>query len=224
MELEEKFKNDLISVLQEEGFNLEVDEAGLLFKKNYKLGEKVIFFEILKKTNDYFRVRISLKITNLPVQKIHSLVNERIASAPLFSYPLSFLSKKIGKENENFERKKFNGTLGGVVTEESLSQYIINLKSCLRTLILPFFAEFNDQESFNKWLNEPIISGDYNFEIGPIWKDVISSMIISKLVCSPDFDKLYKIWIDQELPKGPGFDTREELIQLKEILSTDQLA
>ncbi len=224
MELEEKFRNELNSVLLKEGFNLEVDESGYLFKKKYKLGEKVIFFEVSKKTKISFRVGLSVRVTNLPVQKIHSLVNTKNGEKSIISYRLSQLTKRYGDKDLNFERRKFNGTLGSVVSEESLSQYIINLKSCLRTLILPFFIEFNDQESFNKWLNEPIISGGYNFEIEPVWKDAINSLIISKLVCSSDFDKLYNVWIDQELPKGPGFDTREELIQLKEILSTGQLA
>ena len=224
MELEKKFKNKLNFVLQEEEFNIEEDEAGFLFKKKYKLGEKVIFFETSKKTKISFRVRISLWMTNQPVQNIHSLVNEKIGRSPVLSFPMSFLSKRLNKEEANFERSKFNGTLGSIVSEESLSQYIINLKSCLSTLILPFFAEFSDQESFNKWLNEPIISGGYNYEIEPVWKDAVNSLIISKLVCSSDFDKLYNKWIDQELPKGPNFDTREELIRLKEILSTDQLA
>jgi hypothetical protein len=221
MELEDTFENELSYILKEEGFNLRKDEGGFIAVNRYKLGEKVIFFETLKKRQDSFRVRISLWITNEPVQKIHSLVNDRTGSSPVVSFPMSFISKRLNKEDTNFERKKFNGTLGSVVSVESLSQYTANLKLCLRTLILPFFDEFNDQESFNKWLNEPILSGEYKYEIEPIWKDAINSIIISKLICSSNFNKLHQKWLEQDLPKGPRFDTRKELIQLKEILSAD---
>lgn len=222
MNIEELFERKLDALLSEVEFKVRKDEAGFIASKKYLLGEKIIFFEISKKSSTEFRVRISLWITNQPVQKIHSLVNERIASTPFLSYPISFLSKKLDKENENFERKKFDGLLGNAVSKESLSQYMVNFESCLKSLILPFLENFIDQSSFDKWLNEPVLDGKYNFETDPIWKDAINSLIVSRLVCSKDFNALYQIWLDQKLPKGDSFDTREELIQIQEILSSDQ--
>jgi len=221
MKIEDKFEDELSFIFSKEGFNIKKDKAGFIAINKYKLGEKVVFLETIKKTQTSFAVRIVLWITNEPIQKIHSLVNKRTGSSPVVSFPMSFLAKRLDKVDANFERKKFKGTLGDIVSTESIAQYAANLKLCLRTFILPFFDEFNDQESFNTWLNEPIISGEYKFDIEPIWRDALNSIIVSKLSCSSNFDKLYQKWLEQDLPKGPKFDTRKELIQLKEILSTD---
>ena len=204
----------------EDGFHFEKDEGGFLAVKNYKLGEKKIFFETSKKTKNSFSVGISVRVTNHPVEKIHSLVNTKNASKSFISLRLSQLTSILNNRDADFERKKFNGVLGSMVSIESMNLYKTNLKSCLKVLILPFFNFFNNQESFYNWLNQPILEDNYNFETAPVWKDAINSLIVSKLVCSEDMNKLYQKWLNQKLPKGQGFDTREELIQLKEILNS----
>lgn len=221
MKIEEIYKSKLIELLSEQDYEVRESESGYVAVKNYLLGERLIFFEVSKKTKSEFRVRISLSITNLPVRRIHCLVNERIANSPIITYPMSFLSKKLNKVNENFEMQKYNGILGSVVSEEALPQYILNLRSCLRELILPFFEKFEDQAAFYNWLVKPVLDGRYNFDSEPVWKDALSSLIIAKLVGSGRMEELYQKWLELELPKGPGFDTREELIKLKDILDEE---
>lgn len=221
MRIEEIYKGKLIETLSEAGYEVKESESGYVAVSNYLLGERIIFFEVSKKTKSEFRVRISLSITNLPVQRIHCLVNERIAKSPIITYPMSYLSKKLNMVSENFEIQKYNGITGSVVSEEALFQYIFNLRRCLIKLILPFFEKFEDQSAFYNWLVKPVLDGRYNFESEPVWKDAISSLIIAKLVGSKRMEELYQKWLEQELPKGPGFDTREEIIKLKDILDKE---
>lgn len=224
MKLADLFKSEISLVLSEVGFLLKEDGGGYLAVKDYELGDKIIFFEVSKKEKDSFRVGISIRVTNIAVQKIYSIVNSKNASKSTLSFRLSHLASRYNKRELNFERKKFDGISGDVVSKELLPRYINNLKSCLQELISPFFDRFTNQNSFHEWLNIPVLDGHYNFDIGATWKDAISSVIIAKLVCSDEIAQLYKIWLNQDLPKGMGFDTRSELLELKKVLSLDQLA
>ncbi len=221
MKLEDLFKTELSLILKEDGFVLEEDGGGYQAVKNYRLGKKIIFFELSNKGGVSFKVGISVKISNLPVQRIQSLVNSKNAVKSVVSLRLDQLARRFNNRDANFERKIFNGQFGNLITSESLIQYIINFKLCFKVLISPFFDIFFDQESFNEWLNDAVLDGRYNFESEPVWKDAISSLIIAKLVGSKRMEELYQKWLEQELPKGPGFDTREELIKLKDILDEE---
>lgn len=221
MELEELFKKELEAVLTKENFLVRNEKGGFFAVKKYELGEQILFFEIGKNRGDYFYVDINVWLTNEPVQKIHSLVNSINASKPPISLRLSFLSKEMNNRNANFERKKFNGRFGKYISLETLEQYRINLEECLKNLILPFFQKFKNQNSFDNYINSSVLSGDYDFETSPIWKDAITSVIVAKLVGSKDLKSLFEIWFNQDLPKGIGFDTKEELLQLQEIFSSN---
>ncbi|MDO6852109.1 hypothetical protein Q4599_00850 [Cellulophaga lytica] len=219
MTLEDLFLLELNTVLNVENFILKKDGGGYFAVRKYELGEQIIFFETGKKWDGYFSVDIKVQLTNEPVQKIHSIVNNRNAPNAPISLRLSFLSKKMNNRDANFERKKFNGRFGKYISLETLEQYRINLEECLKNLILPFFQKFENQNSFDNYINSPVLSGDYDFETSPIWKDAITSVIVAKLIDSKDLKSLFKIWFNQDLQKGVGFDTRMELTKLKEILN-----
>ena len=218
MTLEELFIVELNTVLNVVNFTVKKSKAGFLAVRKYELGEQTIFFEMGKNRGEYFYIDINLWITNLPVQRIYSLVNSINSQKPIIVKRLSFLTKEINNGYENFERVKFNGRYGKYISKETLEQYRINLKECLETLIIPFFKKFSNQNSFDDYINRPLLNGNYDFEFRPIWKEAIISLIVAKLVSSKDFHFLEKIWFNQNFQKGVGFDTKMELIKLKEIL------
>ena len=218
MTLEESFIIKLNAILNVENFSVKKIEGGFLAVRKYELGEQSIFFESGKKWDGKFAVDINLWLTNEPVQNICALVNNRISEIPVIVKRLSFLTKEMNNGYINFERVKFNDNYGKYISNETLEQYGINLKICLKSLIIPFFKKFSNQNSFDNYINQPLLDGNYDFEFRPIWKEAIISLIVAKLVSSKDFHFVEKIWFNQDFPKGVGFDTKMELIKLKEIL------
>jgi hypothetical protein len=218
MKLAEKYKINLKDTLSEWQYEITENDAGYMAVSDYLFGERRIFFEVNNHSKNEFTVRISIGVTNLPVQNIHSLVNERISQVPIIVYRISFLSKKLNMNEEDFERKMFNGIPGYWVSEASMNQYFINLEKCLKNFIFPFFNNFVEQESFYNWVVTPILNNEYNFEIQPVWKDAITSMILTKFVNPQNLDTLYDKWLSNDLLKGPYLDTRKELIKIREIL------
>ena len=215
-ELRKKFRTNLEKLFIETGFEIMESDSGIIAKKEYELGEKIIFFEIINRGN-YLKVNISVWLTDLPVQKIHSLINEINAKKAIISLRLSFLAKKMNKKDANFERLKFNGALGSTVSEESMSIYISNLEKCLKELIFPFFSLFTNQHSIDSWLNKPILENKYDYEKEPVWKDAINSLIVAKLVNNKNFEQIFNKWMSIDLP----FNTKNEIEKLRDILENE---
>ena len=62
-----------------------------------------------------------------------------------------------------------------------------------------FFDNFKTDSDFDKWYNEPVLNGTYDFSKGMIWNDSVSGLVAAKPVKNLSYESLYKISCEKHI-------------------------
>lgn len=117
---------------------------------------------------------------------------------------------------ELYERPEFK-ILGYIIKDEdTLQKSIISFKSFMTEIGFAFFDRFKTLADFDKWFNEPVLNGTYDFKRGNILNFAVEGLVAAKLNKNPNYDQLYDIWMRSI---SPDFTEALQIVKsLKEYL------
>lgn len=99
----------------------------------------------------------------------------------------------------------------------SINKWFVGFEEFMNQVGLDYFERFNDIQSFDENLNNPLIENQSLTEVYIAEWDSFSGIISAKLCNNPHYEKVYSIWLDY-FKKANHKAALEKLINLKELL------
>lgn len=208
-ELKGKFLKELSMFLSEEGFNL-LSGSDSYIKVNDDIRKK-IFVDIITRL-DGIAVLFDFRIKSLQIEDIKNKTREKPrkdSDTILVTDHYLLLLNGIKVDTSPWRVIK---------SSDELDSAVEKFKVFMREIGFPFFEKFNAISDLDKWLNEQIINGTYNFQTGANSRDSIGGLIAAKLNNNPKYEEIYNIWMQKMAEKGNETKTIKELESTKHFL------
>jgi len=208
-ELREKFLRELSKILSEEGFAF-LSDSDSFVKENGNIRKK-IFVDIITRL-DRITVSFDLRVKSLPIEDIKKLTREKPrkdSETVLVTDHYLLLLNGIKEDISPWRVIK---------NSEELDKAIEKFKVFIREIGSPFFEKFKALSDFDKWFNEPVVNGEYNFQTGANSRDSIGGLIAAKLTNNPKYEEIFTIWMQKMEAKGNETKVIKELQTTKHYL------
>ncbi|MDJ1501162.1 hypothetical protein [Xanthocytophaga agilis] len=93
-----------------------------------------------------------------------------------------------------------------------LSKTVSEIEQLFIEVIFPFFDQYQTIPDLDKWFNQPILDGTYDFFRSATWNDSIQGLIVAKLNHNPQYERLYQLWLKNIHP-----DKKQEIDMIKAV-------
>ena len=177
--------------------------SGFKFLKSRKIVERKtevgfdqIFFDMDKSYDFTYSNLCKLRIRHNNIQKIKYEVdnyhdkNTSTVLTNIFSF-----TTIINKPDIDFEKQ--GGHLINFEDKASIDKWFVGFTRFMNEAGFAFFDSLRSEADFDKWFNEPVLNGSYDFSKGMVWNDSVSGLVAAKLVKNPEYETLYKIWCEK---------------------------
>lgn len=157
-------------------------------------GFNKIFFDIIKVSENQISVLCNFWVRDNQIQNIRGKIVPKRAKLdkPTIIINTKHLLSLLNKNELDFESN--NGHLINLQSSSQINSWLDKILSFMKSAGLPFFSSFNNVKDFDRWFNEPVISGTYNFKTGLLWNDSISGLVAAKLSNNPNYQVIYDTW------------------------------
>lgn len=181
-------------------------------------GFNQIFFDMIKSYDFTYSNICNLRIRNDKIQEIKYKVDpyhDKNTSTILTSI-ISY-TKQIERDDLEFELNRGNEI--NFEEKVSIDKWFKGFTKFMNEAGFAFFDSFKIDADFDRWFNEPVLNGTYDFSKGMLWNDSISGLIAAKLVDNPGYEDLYLMW-KRELIKANEDKVVDELEKMKHYLDS----
>jgi hypothetical protein len=207
-DLREKFLKELAELLSAEGFKQLPSDS---FVKEDGSIRKKIFVDIITRL-DRIAVSLGFRIKNSAIEDIKIQTREKARKdSETILLTDHFLITSNGSNKDILSWRVIKNL-------DELNTAVVNLKFFMHEIGLPFFERFKTLSDFDKWFNEPVLNGGYNFQTGQNWNDSLSGLIAAKLNSNLRYEEIYNIWMQKMAEKGNETQTIKELETTKHFL------
>jgi hypothetical protein len=79
-----------------------------------------------------------------------------------------------------------------------------NFHSFMDDIGFSFFDRFKTLADFDKWFNDDVLNGTYDFKVGDSEGSSKEGLVVAKLNNNPRFDELFELWIGELQKEGYG--------------------
>ncbi|HEY9005391.1 MAG TPA: hypothetical protein VIM75_04610, partial [Ohtaekwangia sp.] len=193
MNFKDKFLVAAKEVLTSHGFNQEDNKPSFILKTASIV--KKLAFDI-DVSGSRFNIKPQLLLIHDEISRVRKGFNalkhkgEYYATIIEHQYALASLYQK--------PQLKILGYI--VKDEEGLRNSIDNFRFFMNEVGFPFFNRFNSLVDFDKWFNEPVLNGTYDFKRGNILNFSVEGLVAAKLNENPHYEDIYKTWIKSISP------------------------
>ena len=199
---------------------------GFLQKKGFMFQEKVPFFTLresgivkvigldISSYGSRFTIQPNVLVRSVDVARVAQLFDgERFKGEYYFTIRTTQYDVA-----QLYSRPEYKLPTHVLKDNSSLQTAIKNFQSFMNDIGFLFFDRFKTLNDFDKWFNDDVLNGTYNFKLGNSGGNAKEGMIVAKLNKNPRYEELFERWITG-LEKEGKFNTYiEPLRSLKSFL------
>jgi hypothetical protein len=190
-----QFYKEIEIFLKANGFK--VLKSRQIAERRTRIGFNQIFFDMDKSYDFTYSNLCKFWIRNDKIQEIKGKIVPKRANVdkPTVITSIIAYTKHIGRDDLEFELNRGNEI--NFEDKASIDKWFKGFTRFMNEVGFAFFDSFQTDADFDKWFNEPVINGTYDFSKGMIWNDSVSGLVAAKLVKNPAYETLYKIWCEK---------------------------
>jgi hypothetical protein len=174
---------------------------------------KKIYIEI-STYSDRIVVGFQLRVRDIVIESLKNKVKEKVLSDPdtvMTNYYL--LAKKYNLNDPIYNKQRHI-----VKNSDDLKSILLGFTTFMDIVGFIFFNQFENIRDFDRWFNEPVLNGEYNFQTGQNWNDSLGGLISAKLSNNPKYEDIFAVWMQKMEEKGNETKVIRELQATKHYL------
>lgn len=194
-EAQNLFFKEIESFLTPRGFKFL--KSRKIVERKTEIGFDQIFFDMDKSYDFTYSNLCKLWIRNNKIQEVKGMIVPKRAKLDKPTVITNIFSYSISIDRQELDFEKQGGHLINFEDTASIDKWFKGFTRFMDEAGFDFFDSLRSEADFDRWFNEPVLNGSYDFEKGMVWNDSVSGLVAAKLVKNPEYETLYKIWCEK---------------------------